>query len=108
MKWKGRAVFGPLMAVAILSSCSDGDKVSVGEMMQKSATLALEGFKQDIGRYPTESEGLRALVVNPGIIGWHGPYLDRDSQVKDLSYRCADCSVPKVTYVRGQRLSSQR
>jgi len=29
----------------------------------------------DAGRYPTQQEGLGALVANPGIGKWEGPYL---------------------------------
>jgi len=32
--------------------------------------VALKNFKKEIGRYPTEEEGLKALVLNPGIIYW--------------------------------------
>ena len=39
--------------------------------------IALERFKADCGRYPDpEAEGLPALVVNPGIGNWNGPYLN--------------------------------
>ena len=34
----------------------------------------LEIFKLDCGRYPTLEEGLEALIANPGIEGWKGPY----------------------------------
>ncbi|MFC1677105.1 type II secretion system major pseudopilin GspG [Planctomycetota bacterium] len=37
--------------------------------------IALDLFEQDTGRYPATSEGLRALVINPQIPGWRGPYL---------------------------------
>ncbi len=32
--------------------------------------VALQNFKKEIGRYPTEEEGLKALVLNPGTIYW--------------------------------------
>jgi general secretion pathway protein G len=32
-------------------------------------------FENDTGRYPTTEEGLLALIVNPLIINWRGPYL---------------------------------
>ena len=38
-------------------------------------SLALDLFEQDVGRYPTTEEGLKALVEDPGIPGWKGPYL---------------------------------
>jgi general secretion pathway protein G len=38
---------------------------------------ALDSFRLDTGRYPTTSEGLEALVTNPGVEGWDGPYLKK-------------------------------
>ena len=40
-----------------------------------SLSLALDLFENDLGRYPTEEEGLKALVENPGDSGWRRPYL---------------------------------
>jgi general secretion pathway protein G len=40
---------------------------------------ALEAFRIDMGRYPTESEGLKALVTTPGgDPRWRGPYMKDD------------------------------
>jgi general secretion pathway protein G len=40
---------------------------------------ALEAFRIDMGRYPTESEGLKALVTAPGSDPrWRGPYMKDD------------------------------
>ena len=40
--------------------------------------LALDAFKADVGRYPTESEGLDSLQENPHTAtGWNGPYYRR-------------------------------
>lgn len=38
--------------------------------------VALERFKIDCGRYPTPDEGLKALVINPGITNWDGNYVN--------------------------------
>lgn len=38
--------------------------------------IALERFHQDTGRYPTEAEGLKALVLNPGVPGWNRHYVN--------------------------------
>jgi len=38
--------------------------------------IALERFRIDCGRYPTREEALRALVVDPGVAGWKGPYVN--------------------------------
>lgn len=42
----------------------------------KTIRIALERFKIDCGRYPTSDEGLKALVVNPGIKGWRHNYIN--------------------------------
>ncbi len=44
---------------------------------------ALDQFRLDTGRYPTTSEGLDALIHNPGIEGWDGPYLRKNVVPKD-------------------------
>jgi general secretion pathway protein G len=40
-------------------------------------------FYEDTGRFPTEAEGLAALITDPGVTGWEGPYFT-DSQ-QDLA-----------------------
>lgn len=46
-------------------------------MWKKSITEALRVFHIDCGRFPTEAEGLAALLSDPGIPGWQGPYWSR-------------------------------
>jgi general secretion pathway protein G len=38
---------------------------------------ALDQFRLDTGRYPTTSEGMNALITDPGLNGWDGPYLKK-------------------------------
>lgn len=38
---------------------------------------ALDTFRLDTGRYPTTSEGLEALLTDPGVNNWDGPYLKK-------------------------------
>jgi len=53
-------------------------------------------FEVDCGRYPTTSEGLDALLKlpnNTSITNWHGPYLEKASDLEDqwghkFGYRC--------------------
>jgi general secretion pathway protein G len=57
----------------------------VGQAKQKAAAAqielfgtALDSFRLDVGRYPTTSEGLEALIVRPsGVESWNGPYLKK-------------------------------
>jgi general secretion pathway protein G len=40
---------------------------------------ALDGFRLDVGRYPTTEEGLKALREKPsGADKWEGPYLPKE------------------------------
>ncbi len=55
-----------------------------GKAKQKTAKIqverlmmAVEAFRLDVGRYPTQQEGLTALVINSGIEKWKGAYLKR-------------------------------
>jgi general secretion pathway protein G len=41
--------------------------------------VALDLFEQDTGRYPAGDEGLLALIQNPQVSNWHGPYLKTTS-----------------------------
>jgi general secretion pathway protein G len=49
-----------------------------------SLATALRTFEIDCGRYPTNEEGLSALLTQPGNVnGWKGPYLERGVLPKD-------------------------
>ncbi len=45
---------------------------------------SLDMFRLEVGRYPTSSEGLEALIERPsGLDRWNGPYLRRNVIPKD-------------------------
>lgn len=48
-----------------------------GTLDVESIARAVERFRADCGRYPSATEGLGGLVVNPGIEGWQGPYVEQ-------------------------------
>jgi len=55
-------------------------KVGKGKQSAAKAQIellgqALDQFRLDTGRYPTTSEGLDALVNDPGVHNWDGSYL---------------------------------
>lgn len=57
-------------------------KVGKGKQSAAKAQIellgqALDQFRLDTGRYPTTQEGLEALITDPGIKGWDGPYLKK-------------------------------
>jgi general secretion pathway protein G len=39
---------------------------------------ALDQYRLDAGSYPTTQEGLKALMTNPGVEKWEGPYLKKN------------------------------
>ncbi|MEI7599170.1 MAG: type II secretion system major pseudopilin GspG [Aestuariivirga sp.] len=50
----------------------------------ESLVTAMELFHIDVGRYPSSTEGLSALVKSPGnIAGWNGPYLSKGDVPQD-------------------------
>jgi len=51
-------------------------KVEVAKAQLEDLSAGLDLFKLDVGRYPSNDEGLRVLVEGgEGIMGWNGPYL---------------------------------
>jgi general secretion pathway protein G len=45
---------------------------------------ALDLFRLDLARFPTQAEGLQALIAPPpGVAGWAGPYLPEKSVPSD-------------------------
>lgn len=64
-----------LVGPAVLNQLG-GAKTKTARVQIKDLEQSLEIFKLDVGRYPETSEGLSALVENPGNVdGWNGPYL---------------------------------
>ena len=60
----------------------DSSKVQTASAQIKMFKGSLETFRLDVGRFPSQSEGLNALNQAPADerarARWHGPYLDQD------------------------------
>ena len=55
-------------------------KTDVARVQIHELGSALDLYRLDLGRYPTQSEGLQALVEKPaGLDRWQGPYLKRST-----------------------------
>lgn len=69
------AVVGPRLFAQL-----DKSKTQTARLQIRSLEAALETMRLDIGRLPTEQEGLGLLMqANPEQVpGWSGPYLDKD------------------------------
>lgn len=72
------AIIGMIMGLIgprVLNYMSES-KVKTARIQIQSFSNALDLFYLDVGRYPTTSEGLAALVrPNGALSGWAGPYL---------------------------------
>jgi general secretion pathway protein G len=53
-------------------------RVKTATAQMKTLSGALDRYRLDTGRLPSTDQGLKALVQNPGVKGWHGPYIDND------------------------------
>ncbi|MDV6331315.1 type II secretion system major pseudopilin GspG [Asticcacaulis sp. 201] len=71
-----------VLTPTILSQLSRA-KAKTAALQLDSTAATLTMFKEDIGRFPTEAEGLKALVEDPGLPGWVGPYLKTDKSIND-------------------------
>lgn len=59
-------------------------KTQTAELQIQNIRAALQIFYIDTGRYPTDAEGLAALMAQPpGLTDWNGPYLDSGSGLRD-------------------------
>lgn len=66
----------------VIDQLSKG-KANIAKVQIADLEGALGLFRFDVGRYPTTAEGLNALLENPGLDNWSGPYLTKNSLPKD-------------------------
>jgi general secretion pathway protein G len=72
-------IAGPQVLRQFSKAKSDTARIEVNRLLTN-----VEFFQVDVGRFPTEAEGLNALLAAPdGAIGWSGPYVSKSSQLVD-------------------------
>jgi general secretion pathway protein G len=80
------AIIGMIMGLVgprVLNYLGDS-KIKASRIQIDSMSAALDLFYMDVGRYPSSSEGLTALVQNPAnVTVWNGPYLKGGVLPKD-------------------------
>ena len=80
------AIVGPKLFTKVGKGKQSAAKTQI-EMLGQ----ALDSYRLDTGHYPNTSEGLNALVTNPGAEGWDGPYLKKalpnDPWLKPYQYQ---------------------
>jgi len=70
-------------------------KIDAAHLQIENLSGALDLFKLDMQRYPTQQEGLEALIQPPlGASGWSGPYLKQKSVPLDPWGRAYSYRIP--------------
>ena len=80
------AILGLLVGIAVpqLFKYFARAKEDAAKIQIQTIAQGLDLFLLDIGRYPTDQEGLKALVeAPPGIDKWAGPYVSQPSIITD-------------------------
>jgi general secretion pathway protein G len=73
------AIIAPQVLKYLGTSRTQTAKVQI-----QNVVAAADLFRLDVGRYPTQEEGLKALVTSPPAApGWNGPYLAKASALDD-------------------------
>ena len=73
------AIVGPQVIKYLGSS-----KTQAAQVQAKNIVASLNLFRLDAGRFPTEQEGLGALVKAPASVpNWNGPYLPDEKAITD-------------------------
>jgi general secretion pathway protein G len=94
------AILGMLAAIAVpqVLKYLGRAKEDVVKVQTQALQTSLDLYLLDIGRYPTDQEGLQALVQQPpGLDQWHGPYVTKASSLIDPWGR------PYVYHQQGQQ-----
>ena len=59
-------------------------KMDIARLQMENLATALDLYRLDVGGYPSQEEGLRALVAEPaGTERWNGPYLKKENSLID-------------------------
>lgn len=73
------AIIAPQVLKYLGSSRTQSAKVQI-----QNIDASLQLFRLDVGRFPTQDEGLNALVAAPPTApGWNGPYLQKSTALTD-------------------------
>ncbi len=85
------SLLAALVGPRLFSKLGKGRQVAAAAQI-KLFEQALDQYRLDVGNYPTTEQGLNALLVNPGVNNWDGPYLKKglpdDSWGRPYLYQC--------------------
>jgi general secretion pathway protein G len=76
-------ILGGLMAWIITAVMDNAKKAKAAETGTRAAAAQQSFIKYqlDVGRFPETKDGMNALIANPGVPRWAGPYASEDLTV---------------------------
>lgn len=80
------AILGFIMAIAApqVMKYLGGAQEDAARIQVERLSGVVDLYRLDVGRYPTQDEGLNALVQRPSDVqGWNGPYLRNPTSLVD-------------------------
>ncbi|HEX3365610.1 type II secretion system major pseudopilin GspG [Phenylobacterium sp.] len=80
------AIIGLIAAVLVpgLVGQMGRARAKTAQVQLETVAAAVESFRSDVGRYPTNSEGLNGLLSQPANAdGWTGPYVKSTKALND-------------------------
>ena len=80
------AILGLIAAIAVPQTIGylGRAKSNTAGIQIENLGAVLDLYRLDVGRYPSDSEGLEALINSPADVGnWAGPYLKKGSALMD-------------------------
>lgn len=84
-----------------------GAKSKAAKLQIETLSTALAYYQLDVGAFPSQDQGLQALIAAPaGVANWRGPYLRKRAHLLDpwgrpIGYRMPGRSSPVELYSLG-------
>ena len=66
-----------------LTDQADSARIDQTKLAMNNIRQALQLYRMHMKRYPSDDQGLQALLDNPGDKRWRGPYLDSEKKTFD-------------------------
>ncbi len=70
-------IVAALGSISVHCNRDGGTREVVARVQIEAFHDALGRYHNDVGAYPPVASGLEALVYNPGVPNWRGPYLEK-------------------------------
>jgi general secretion pathway protein G len=79
-------ILGMLASIAVPQAVKDlgRAKTDTAQLQVQALSMNLDFYKIDVGQYPSQEEGLKALINKPANVeNWLGPYVKKSASLID-------------------------